>query len=77
MSDFHFTIDAQLFATLKSVIHEVAKILKYELAIELDFPQDDPELEELWKETLMDSLDSDCKNLLFLIGNESFARFTT
>lgn len=74
MPEFFFKIDSKLFSILHEVIEEVTIVLKKELAISIDLPTDDPELAESWKETLLQDLNSDCRNLLFLIGHESFAK---
>lgn len=74
MLNFFFKIDRDIVPILEEQIRDISEQLKDELVIELQLPDNDPELSSCWKYTLLEELQSDCRNLLFLLENKSFGQ---
>lgn len=72
MLNISFEIDPSLIPVLIEFVHDISDHLENELAIDITFPEDDPELASAWRESLLASLKYDCQNLLLLIDHESF-----
>lgn len=74
MPNFFFKIDSEVLSILIDQIRDIAEELKDELAIEIKLPDNDPELLECWKYSLLEDLQADCRILLSLLENESFGQ---
>lgn len=74
MPDLFLKIDNQLLPILLHQVRNIVKQLKDELAIEIKFPDNDPELFACWKYSLLEDLQADCRILLSLLENQSFGQ---
>lgn len=74
MPNFYFEIENNLLSILTGQIRDVSELLKDELALEIQFPDNDPELTLSWMDSLLTDLRFDCQNLLSLLENKSFGQ---
>lgn len=74
MPDLYVKLDYEIVTLLTNQICNIAEQLENELVLELRLPDDDPELSSCWKHSLLEELQADCQNLLFLLRNEAFGQ---
>lgn len=74
MPNIFFKIDPSLLPILIEYIYFVSCQFEENLAIDIQFPDNDPELSESWKQSLLADLQYDSQNLLSLMSDESFGQ---
>lgn len=74
MPNFFFKIDQNLLPIFVDQIRHISESLKEELAIEIQFSDNDQELSSSWENSLIENLQVDCHNLLLLLENKSFGQ---
>jgi len=73
MKQVEIRLNISAVAPLLDVIKLAADDLRTTLAIQTNFPQEDAEFTETWKQELMAAQNSDVRELLGLFGSEFFA----
>lgn len=74
MLNISFTIDPYLIPILIEQINGICSTFENTLAIDIKFPDDDPDISEYWQKSLLADLQYDCQNLLSLVNNETFGQ---
>lgn len=70
MPEISLNIKPHFLEILQGLSEEISSYLFEELAIPVTFPDDDPEMAFIWRETLLEQLNVDCQELIDFLREE-------